>query len=287
MAAFRDNTTGLCDFQNELYLGGVEIWLSELDEEGRIQGFRCMGCAEEFTLTIDETKLEVDKACTGIRETTELVTKTKLSVKFTVQNTTLQNLAEFLAGDVTSYTNAAVAGVDDIIQVDIVSAGGTGAEEGQTILLVDGDGNRIVDIDVDDLTVERSADGSMWVALDEDDDFTVDEKAGTIYLVPGGDVTSGDAIRISLDANMGAQASVKGTNALSGGRRFVAIRALASNGFKDEAKAEVLLYAVFLAADGDLSLSGTEIMKTGFNGTLATSTYYGVPLWLANLPEEA
>lgn len=282
--ALRDNTTGICDFQNELYLGGAELWLSELDSTGKIQGFRCMGCAEELTLNIEETKLEVEKACTGIREVLELVTKTKMGLKFTVQNTTLQNLSEFLSGEVTSYTNPAVAGVTDAVQVLRVADGGVGIAEGQTILLIDEDGNRIVDIDEDDLEVEVSTDGAMWTALTIEDDFTVDELNGTIYLV---DVTAGDSLRISLDANMGAQGTVKGTDAMANGRRNVAIRALLSNGYQNEDKAELLMYAVFLSADGDLALSGTEIMKTGFTGTLATSTFYERPLWVANLPEAA
>lgn len=282
--SFKNNTTGICDFPNEIYLGGVEVWLSELSSTGLIQGFRCMGCAEDATITRDETKLEVDKACEGIRETLEFITKTKQTLKFTVQNATLQNIAEFLAGTADTYTNPAVAGVADVKLVRLVANGGVGAEEGQTYLLADSSGKRILDIDKTKLTVSHSADESMWSTLTITTDYTVDEAAGSIYLVIGGGVNSGDALKFTLAADAGATSSISRSDSGSVGKRYVALRLRAHNGIQNEAEAEVLIYACFLGSDGDLALSGTDIMKLGFTGTMATSSLYGTSMHVVNVP---
>jgi len=283
MSTFQNNTTGICDFANELYLGGVELWISELATDGSIIGFRCMGCAEDATLTSDETVLEVDRACTGVRETLEFITKRKLSVAFTTQNATLQNMAKVLSGSVTSYVNPAVAGFATVVQA--VGGAGNATAKGQTIAIRNAAKLRAYGFLTAGFVAEQAAvSGGPWTAMTVTTDYTIDATNGTIYLVPGGGFTDGNFLRVTVPASVAAPTPIVGFDALTLPRKQVAVRLVLSNGIKGEDKGELIVFSVFLKADGDLALSGTDILKIGFSGTAATSGYYGKPLEFNDIP---
>ena len=264
------NTTGKPN-TDDYYLGRGCLFAAELDANGHPKGYRDLGNATEFNLTVESETLEHQSSRRGLRVTDkEVVTSQKVTATFALDELNFQNLAEFFSGETDAFNNAAaVAGVTPV--------GGTGNltvfEQGQHYDLyglvgglpaADSHSNRIYDIGA--VTIVPEGGGAAFVL---GTDYEIDATWGTIFIVPGGGMAgsvNGVNYEVTIAANPSADPSVDEVKALTQTSRTVALKFISENPADNDRQAEVQLHQVNLKAEGDLNMIGEEFSTMNFTG---------------------
>jgi hypothetical protein len=166
----------------EIVLGAGKLYFAEDDATGAMTtGFRYLGDSPTFSLNAETEKLEVYDSDSAVAELCLSITKQiNRTGSTTLRSVTMENLAMFLMGDVstisqtgTSVTDEAITGVTQGLYYQI---GGLHGAQQISALAVTGTG------------------GTPTYTLT--DDYTVDE-SGLLYIVPGGAIA--DATDLELD----------------------------------------------------------------------------------------
>ena len=259
------NTTGLA-VPGDYNLGRGILYLSELsgDLPGP-GGYRDLGNAPEFNVSVETETLEHQSSRAGLKTTDkEVVISVKMTISFQLDEINFQNLAQFFSGDAVSEpdTNPAVAGVTDIRISSAVVLG----RWYDLYSLADRTGTRIMDIAKANLSVRKIA--SPDVTLVENTDYTVDEKNGRIFLLSGAsNIAAGDAMEFTLAADAGAVKwdEVRGLTQTS---VQAALKFFAENPANNDLKTEYQFHKVTLKPDGDFSLIGDDWTVMGFTAVV-------------------
>lgn len=265
----RNNTTGLPDTR-DYNLGRGIVYVSLLNTAGRPVSFRDMGNATEFNINVESETLEHRSSRSGLADVdkeVELSRAMTLSVTFDELN--LQNVADFLAGEIATHTNVAVAG---FAEWEMVPAGTLVA--GRWYDIKNSSHNRAYDVRTADITVKTTNGTPVTLALNTD--YTVDTEMGRIFILSTSAavataVTAGEGLDVTLAAYVSAR-GVDEVRALSKTTARVAIKFIAENPADDGSKTEFNFHAVTLKAEGDFGLISDEWTTMQFTGKAEKNT---------------
>jgi len=229
-------------------------------------GYRDLGNAPEFSISLETETLEHQSSRTGLKVTDkEVVISQKVSLALTLDEINFQNLAILLSGSADPNTvNAAVAGATPEIAFWIGSVV-TGEWYDLTDDTSTGDttsvpiGDRLYDIDAISVTLEKNP----ATALVEDVDFTLDLEMGRVFFVPGGAVSDADSIDLTVAAKAGAK-GIDEVKALTATSILGALKFISENPASNDKQTEYQFHKVSLKAEGDFSLIGDEFTQMQF-----------------------
>ena len=155
------------DKTNDIVVGAGRIYFKPKGHDGE----RYLGDTPGFTLSISSNKVDVYSSDTPVSEKIESVVQNiERTATITCQNFSLDNLAMFLLGDVTSMTQTATAVTDEEATV----------KKGEWYQLGGGVGVR----DVSAVSLEGAkVKADTYVALVADTDYTLDAKNGRVFML--------------------------------------------------------------------------------------------------------
>jgi hypothetical protein len=262
------NTAGTPN-TNDYNLGRGVVYFSELDSNGLPQGFRDLGNATEFNITVETEKLEHYSSREGLKIVDkEVVISQKVMMTLSLDELNFENLAKFFSGTATSRFNDGGSSITGNANLTVVNqgewydlySGATGAPS------TDVQNSRIYDIGV--VTIEPSGGGS---ALVENTDFKVDRERGRVFVVDGGDMVAGD-YDVDVASYASSTASVHVVEALTQSAIDGALKFIAVNPADDDDWVEYQFHQVRLSAEGDLSLIGDDWTVMQLSGTAESNT---------------
>lgn len=259
------NTTGLPN-TGDYVLGRGIVYLASLDSvtsKPDIAGWRDVGNATEFTVTLETEKLEHQSSRQGLKVVDkEVILSQKMSLGFTLDEINDQNLSLFLSGETASHTNAAIAGFVATVQSTSVTLG-------RWYDLVNASGERAYDIATANLTLTETGTPTVLV---EGTDYTVDEKMGRVFLLSTATgIADGEELDAVLTADAGAS-PVEEVRGMTQGNVVVALKFIAENPANSNKKREYQFHKVTLASEGDLALIGDEFATMAFTGSVEDAT---------------
>lgn len=246
-------------------LGRGIVLFAALDANGTPKGYRDLGNAPAFSVTMEQETLEHRSSRKGTSELDNEVTLSRdVNLSFQLEEFNADNLAMLFSGNEASYTNPAVAGFNDVLAYEDV-------ELDRWYDVKNGDGEQAYHIDQDDLTLE-GLNYPTETPLVRGVDYVVDEEDGRIRLLPTAtNISAGDGLIITLAANAQA-ASVKPIHSMTKSEVEGALRFISINPANDDAKKIYDFHRVKLTAEGDISLIGNEWANMPFTGRALANT---------------
>jgi len=202
-------------------------------------GFRFLGNAPEFNITIENETLDHYSSTRGIREKdASIVLETNASGTMTLDDIQVENLALFMFGEsqVLSQTSATaqVENVTDVLQGHSYQIGVSDVNPSGARAL----SNVIVKVGATAQTIEE--------------DYLVDLELGIVTIQPGGGISSGDDIEVTFDrAARSRKQVVSGTDQVEGALKFISYN-------EQGERIDYLMPKVKLAPNGDFNLISDE-----------------------------
>lgn len=247
----RNNTTGIPDTEN-YNLGRGGVYFALLNASGLPMGFRHLGNVPEFKSTMTVEELKHQSSMQGLKKTDKTVTITQdMGISFRFEEFDAKNLALYFAGEVVTYTNAAIAGFTEHAMVPDGEL-----EKGMHYLVKNASGQRAMDIDAADLTVKTNAGSPVTLVLGTD--YTVDTTIGRIFILSTSTaaataITAGDGLLVTLAAKAEAS-TVFEIRTLTASAIEGALMFISENPADDDRQGEFEWHKVALRADGDFNL---------------------------------
>ncbi len=258
------NITGLAN-TGDYSLGRGTVYESGITaaELPDANGWRDLGNATEFNVSLETEKLEHQSSRQGLKVTDkEVILSQKMTIAFTLDELNDQNVANFLSGVTAAHTNAAIAGIAD---ADMVSA----VVLARWYDIVDSSGERAYDIETADLQLDETSGAD--VLLVEGTDYTLDLKMGRIFLLSTAvNIAAGEPMAVTLVANAGA-APVEEIRGMTEGNLVRAIKFIAENPANSNKQREYQFHKVTISSEGDLALIGDEFAVMAFEGSVERS----------------
>lgn len=237
-------------------LGRGKVYFAELDSDDLPKGYRDLGNATEFMISVEKEELDHYSSREGLKKVDkQVVVSQKVSLSLTLDEINFENLAMFFSGASASRDNEGDTGVTGSSNVTVVTQGrwyDLYDESGGASSSTEPQGNRIYDIG--DVTISPAAGGSAMV---EGTDFTVDKELGRIFVVDGGDMVAGD-YDVDIAVNATSTEKVHVVKSLTHSGLVGALKFVASNPADGDKWTEYQFHQVRMTADGDLSLIGDE-----------------------------
>ena len=257
------NTTGKPN-TSDYVLGRGAVYISTL-VNGLPVAWQDLGNSPDFSLSVASDSVDHEGTRIGLKQVDKsTIIRQSVSVKFSLDEFSDQNLAIFLSGNnVESQTNAAVAGFTEYTMVASIV-------KGRWYDLKNSTGVRAMGITKANLTLEKS--GSPDVLLVEGTDYEVDETAGRVFILSSAvNITTGDALDVTLAAAAGAKA-IDRVRALTQTNVTVALKFVSINAADNDRITEFQFHQISLKPSGDASLIGDEFAKMEFEGKAEKNT---------------
>lgn len=256
------NSTGRPDKTDYLLGRGCLFVTAEGVSTGTPVEYRDLGNAPNFSLSIDIEELTHRASmCTlngGAVDDVRIVLRQTINISFTLEEINHDNFALFVQGTTDTPANPAVAGLTAYnITTDL--------ELGVWYDIKSTANVRAMGIDSADLTITQDPGGTPAV-LTLNTDYLVDEKAGSIFFVPGSSATQGETIQVVLAANAGAPATIQRVSALKTTASEVALKAHIENANNSNEVVVLEFFSVVLTGDGEFSSIGDELAQMNFTG---------------------
>jgi len=237
-------------------LGRGKVYFAELDSNDLPEGYRDLGNATEFMISVEKEELDHFSTREGLKVVDkQVVVSQKVGLTLTLDEINFENLALFFSGTSAQRDNEGDAGVTGTANLTVVDQGrwydlydeasGVGSS-------TEPQGNRIYDIG--DVTIEATGGGS---AMTEGTDFTVDKDLGRIFVIDGGNMDAG-SYDVDIAANASSTAKVHVVKALAHSGLVGALKFVQENPADEDKWTEYQFHQVRLTAEGDLSLIGDE-----------------------------
>lgn len=215
---------------------------------------RYIGNTPEFSLTIEEEKLDHFSSDAGIREKDDSISlEVNRSGSLTTDSIQPENVALFFFGENTILADAGGSIVDEVVDADGVVPGGyyqLGTSDSRP------SGARMIS------AVVVKDDATAPTTFTVDDDYTVDLATGRLYIVPaedGGTIAEGDVLEVSYTiAASSRDRIISGSQPVEGALRFVADNPKGPN--KD-----YFMPWVQITPNGDYALKGDEWQTIPFS----------------------
>lgn len=259
------NTTGLPN-TGDYSLGRGIVYEAAIDgttELPTIAGWRDLGNATEFNVSLETEKLEHQSSRQGLKVVDkEVILSQKMTIAFTLDELNDENVANFLSGATASHTNVAIAGFTIIEMVSAVTLG-------RWYDIVNSSNERAYDIDTANLQLDETS--GAPVLLVEGTDYTLDSKMGRVFLLTGAtNIAAGEPLSVTLAADAGAS-PVEEIQGMTSGNIVRAIKFVGENPANSDKQREYQFHKVTLASEGDLSLIGDEYSVMAFTGAVESS----------------
>jgi len=256
-------------------LGRGELYFTtDLDAAGRPKGFKSLGNAEAFTVTVESEVLEHFSSLSGLKvKDRETVLSQAMNLSFQLAEIDSANLAKFVSGSavVVTQTGATItptSGQDNLKNVmqgewfDLYDIAAPteyppiGAARTYRISAV---------------TVKDTTDVTTYVL---DTDYKVDLELGRIFIIVGGAITDLDELLVSFTfATLNAKTEIRGltTSKLEGALKFISRNANKAT----ESEWEYNFHQVSLTADGDFGLISDEFATLNLKGSAEKNEVVG------------
>jgi hypothetical protein len=239
-------------------LGRGELYLStSLDADGRPKGYRSLGNAEAFTVTVEAETLEHFSSLQGLKvKDREVVLSQAMNLAFQLTEIDVDNLTIFMSGDnadVAQTGASIVAGAgDDNVQAVV---------QGQWFDLYDVQApaqyppisdNRVYRISA--VTVKDTTATTTYVL---DTDYKLDLELGRIFIIVGGGISDADDLTVSFTY---ATLTISEIHAMTTAKFSGVLKFISRNANKsgNGSQVEYTFWQVSLTADGDFALIGDE-----------------------------
>jgi hypothetical protein len=258
---------------NQYSLGGGFISIAELDTSGQAGAFRKVGNAPEVTVTVNTESYEHSSVQAGAAaQDLSVIIDSGASLSFSLENWSAENMALFLLGTASDYTNPSIAGiVDQVICLD-GDLELAGYYQIQSTAGLPAFGITAVN------AIAVSTTEAAPVLLVLDTDYTVDANSGMIHLAAvSAKVTTaigtGDGLTCTLTADAAATA-VDLVTVLSDVEKDVALIFESINASNNNDRTYYHFHKVSLAANGDGNLISAEAGAMPMTGQVEANDFY-------------
>ena len=272
------NTTGLPNTEDYNLGRGIVYFAplsSVIDSLNLPLGYRDLGNAPEFSISLETETLEHQSSRSGLKVTDkEVVISQKITLALTLDEINFQNLAVLLSGDAaqTTPTNPAIAGITIILNWIGSVVLGEWYDMTNATLPTPGDatsvpsGDRAYDVDLDDETLAINGGAALIRDVPgTPGDYTIDAEMGRIFFLtnPVGALVDGDGIDFTLDPKALAR-ELDEVQSLTKTAVLGALKFIAENPASSDKQTEYQFHKVSLKAEGDFSLIGDEFTQMQF-----------------------
>jgi hypothetical protein len=257
----------------KVYLGGGgKVFLAALQEDGTPGAFRKVGNTPEFTITVNTESYEHNSTQDGApAQDLSVITDSGASVGFTLENFSAENLALFLLGEASEYTNPGIAGF----------TGGTLCADGALEALgyyqiLDTNDDPVFGITTTNAIDVATTNGTP-VTLTEDTDYTVDANSGMVHVLDTAAVqtaiSGSEGLTVGLTADVAAT-TVDLVTVLTDVEKDLVLKFQGIN-YGDAGKTTYYeFHKVSLAANGDANLISTEAAGMPMTGQVEVNDAY-------------
>lgn len=217
-----------------------------------------IGNTPEFSLTIEEEKLDHFSSEAGVREKDASISlQVNRSGQMVTDNISPENVALFFFGTSSTVEVTGATITNEAIDGDTVAQGGyiqLGVSDTHPA------GHRLLTPHSTGPTVNAVVTGSGGTpTYVEGDDYTIDMDLGRIYIVPGGDIADGTDLLVDYKTTTSSQSRViSGSTPVEGLMRFISNNPNGDN-------QDYLLPYVKISPNGDYSLISDEWQQIPFN----------------------
>lgn len=254
------NTVGTPDPDDYIF-GRGEVLAARLDDNDLPStGWVHLGNCPDFNQNVETEKVEHFSSMDGIKsiDATAILQMTA-KVNFTLEEFNTFNLAQFLKGNITTFTNPSVAGITERVQAyeDVVL--------GRWYDFETAAGVRAYDIQANKVLLEK--DGSPDVTLVEGTDYQLDLIWGRFKLLSTAvNIAAGDDVNFTLTADGAATTTITRIEGLQDPGASYALRFIFKNARNSGTQMLVEYHKVTFNPGGDLALinSGTEFGQMKF-----------------------
>ncbi len=265
---FKSNTTNAPDTK-QYFLGKGKLYLSKLDPiTNKPVAWRAVGNAKQFKVTVKTTKVQHVNSMDALAHADdEVATQQDVSLAFTADELSAENLALFFSGDVqANFLNPAIAGFTNVALIAHADAiVGTNSWFDIIDTSITASGVRAYDVAAADITLSGA---TVPTALVSGTDYIVDTAMGRIQLTAAGVakmVTDGGAVKIMVAAAAGASPVVR-TRAETTSPSRLAIKHIPLNAKSPADRGEFQAHSVMLTANGDFSMIEATYTEMSFEG---------------------
>lgn len=240
----------------EYQLGGGKVFLAELATGGLPKTYRKVGNTPEFTVTVNTESYEHSSTQDGApAQDLSVIIDSGGSIGFTLENFSAENLALFLLGEASDYTNPGIAGFTDAVVVADGDIEVTGYYQIRTTAGLPAFGISSTN------AIAVSTTNAAPVLLALDTDYTVDVNSGIIHLLNTGVIDTAIAAGEGLTCTLTADASatlVDLVTMLSDIEKDVALIFEGINASDNNKRTYYHFHKISLAANGDANLISAE-----------------------------
>ncbi len=250
-------------------VGRGKVYFAPLDANGIPQGYRFLGNAPEFSISMETETLEHQSSTGGLKVTDkEVVISQKVNLSVSLDEVNFDNMALFFSGSGTTFDNSTAAAATPVTGSDNLVVDEQGrwfdlyASNGA--VTTGSSGQRIYDIGA--VTVTGGASGTTPAV--EGTDYEIDLKMGRIFVIDGSTVldTANSPHNISIAQNSSADTSVDEVRALTQTAVKGALKFISENPASDDHQTEFQFHQVSLKAEGDFGLISDEFTTMGLTG---------------------
>lgn len=216
-------------------------------------GFRFLGNAPEFNITIDNETLDHFDSTRGIREKdASIVLETNATGSMTIDDIQIENLALFFFGSASVLAQTSATAQTETF---------TDVTPGFSYQLGIGDTNPTGVRSITNVVVEVG--GS---AKTVETDYTVDPVLGIVTIVEGGTIAAGDDVEVTYDrAAVSRKQVISGTDQVEGALRFISYS-------EQGERMDYYLPKVKMAPNGDFGLISDEWQQLGLSIEILKAT---------------
>jgi hypothetical protein len=257
----------------EISLGGGFIEIAELGATGQPGAFRDLGTTQEVTVTVNTESYEHSTPHDGApAQDLSVIIDSGASLTFSMDNMSAENMALFLLGTASAYTNPGIAGVT----ISVIALDGQ-LQLGGTYQIQDSNGNPVFGITSTNALAVSTTEGTP-VALAKDTDYTVDEDSGRITIAAVSTKVStaigtGDGLSCVMTAD-GTATAVDLVTLLTDIEKDVALTFTQINASDNNDKTYWHFHKVSMAANGDANLISTEAGQLPMTATVEVNDYF-------------
>lgn len=229
-------------------------------------GFRDLGNAVEFNITVEAEDLKHQSSRTQLKFTDARVTLSQeVGMSMILDEMNFQNLSDFFSGTTEVYNNP-----HDVTFLATAASVSTSIKVGNWYALLDASTvrQRVYNLDATGVVYDFVLDPSGVATSLSSDDYELDEEMGLIRFLSTGTNTLADGDDIGWAISTGATTpnDLDQANALTKTDVVGSLLFIQMNAQDGANKTEYVFHKVSLTADGDLPLIGEDWMQASFNG---------------------
>lgn len=263
------NPTGKAN-TDDYNVGRGKVYFAPLDANGIPQGYRFLGNAPEFSISMETETLEHQASTGGLKVVDkEVVISQKVNLSLSLDEISFENMALFFSGTSTTFDNSAAASATPVSGANnlVVDEQGRWFDiytTGSGVPTTNSSGVRLYDIGA--VTITGGASGTTPAVLGTD--YELDSKMGRVFVIDGSTVlTVADSPHnLSVAQNAGAATSVDEVRALTQTSVKGALKFISENPADADVQTEFQFHQVSLKAEGDFGLISDEFTTMSLTG---------------------